>query len=58
MLTWSANCAIANSTGAEMFATTDTEPYFSAVNISTQDITKLLMQLKSGLKRAFTQNKY
>lgn len=49
MLTWSANCAITNSASAETFPITNTKPYFSAVNISNQDIIKLLMQLKSSI---------
>ena len=57
MLALSANCVITNSTGAKTFTISATKPYASAVTFSTQDSRKLLKQLKSGLKRTFTQNK-
>ena len=47
ILTWSSTCVITNSTGAGRFATTDTRLYVPVVNLSTQENTKLLQQLKS-----------
>ena len=56
--TWSSTCVITNSTGAGRFKITDTKLYVPVVTLSTQDNTKLLRQLKSGLKRAINWNKY
>ena len=36
----------------------DTKIYVPVVNLSTQDKTKLLQQLKSGVKRKISWNKY
>ena len=51
ILTWSRNCVITNSTGKGKFAITDTKLYVPVVTFSTQDNTKLLQQLKSGLEQ-------
>ena len=50
-LTWSPACIITNSTGKGKFAITDTKLYVPVVTFSTQDNTKLLQQLKSGLEQ-------
>ena len=42
VLTWSSTCVITNSRGAGTFAITDTKLYVPAVNLSTQENTKLL----------------
>ena len=57
-LTWSANCVITNSTGAETFAIRVTKLYVSVVTLSTLDNSKLLEQLKSGCKGTREWNKY
>ena len=57
-LTWSSTCVITNSTGAGIFAITDTKLYVPVVTLSTQENTKLLQQLKSGFKRVINWNKY
>ena len=51
ILTWSSTCVIANSTGAGTFGIRDTKLYVPVVDLSTQDNSKLLQQLKSGFKR-------
>ena len=51
-------CIITNSTGAGIFAITDTKLYVPVVTLSTQDNAKLLQQLKSGFKRTINWNKY
>ena len=58
ILTWSSTCVITNSNGAGTFAITDTKLYVPVVNLSTQENTKLLQQLKSGFKRVINWNKY
>ena len=58
IFTWSSTCFITNSTVAGTFATTDTRLYVRVVNLSTQQNTKLLQQLKSGFKRVINWNKY
>ena len=58
ILTWSSICVITNSTGAGRFAITDTRLYVPVVTLSTQENTKLIQQLKSGLKRVINWNKY
>ena len=58
ILTWSKDCVIANSTGAEKFEITDSRLYVPVVILSTQDNAKLLQQLNSGFKRAINWNKY
>ena len=50
ILTWSSTCFITNSTGARAFEITDTKLHVPVVTLSTQDNSKLLPQLKSGLK--------
>ena len=57
ILTWSSTCVIANYTGAGTFAITDTKLYVPVITLSTQDNSKLLQQLKSGLKRVINWNK-
>ena len=58
ILTWSSTCVIANSTGAGIFAITDTRHYVPVVTLSAQENTKLLQQLKSGFQRVIKWNKY
>ena len=58
ILTWSSTCVITNSTGAGTFEMRDTKLYVSVVTLSTQDNSKLLEQLKSGVKRVIRWNKY
>ena len=57
MLTWSPTRVLNNST---RFAITDIDIklYVSVVTLSTPDNSKLLQQLKSGLKRTISWNKY
>ena len=43
---------------APTFAITETNLYVPVVTLSTQDNAKLLPQLKSGLKRTISWNKY
>ena len=57
-LTWSSTCVITNSSGAGTFEITDIKLYVPVVTLSTQDDSKLLQQLKSGLKRVISWNKY
>ena len=57
-MAWSSTCVITNSNGAGTFAITDTELYVPVVNLSTQENTKFLQQLKSGFKRVINWNKY
>ena len=56
--TWTSNSIITNSTGAGTFAITDIKIYVLVMTLSTQDIAKLLEQLKSGFKRTIKWNKY
>ena len=58
ILTCSSTCVITNSTGAGRFAITDTKLHVPVINLSTQDNSKLLQQLKSGFKRTINWNKY
>ena len=61
ILTMSRNCVIVSSNEADQnatFAITDTKLYVPVVTLSTQDIAKLLQQLKSGFKRVIKWNKY
>ena len=58
ILTWSSTCVITNSAGAGRFAITDTKLFHPDVTLSTQDIEKLLHELKSGFKRTINWNKY
>ena len=54
----SANCVTTNLIGAGTFTATDTKLYVPVVTLSTQDNVKLLLQLKSRLKRTINWNKY
>ena len=56
ILTWSSTCVITNSAGSETFKITDKKLHFPAVTLSTQDNSKLLQQLKSGLNIKFWLN--
>ena len=51
ILTWSSTCVITNSTGAGIFAITDTKRYGPVITLSTQVNSKLLQQLKPDFKR-------
>ena len=51
LLTWSSTWVITNSTGAGMFAITDTKRYVVVATLSTQDNEKLIEKLKSGFNR-------
>ena len=60
ILTWSAaNCVVSNVVvnQATTFAITDKKIYVPIVALSTQDIPKLVQQLKSGFKRTTNWNK-
>ena len=57
ILTWSANCAISEGDRAATFTITNTTLYVPVVTLLTQDNTKLLQQLKSGVKRTINWNK-
>ena len=57
-LTWSSTCVITNSTGTGTFEITDRKLYVPVATLSTQDNSKLLLQLKSGFKRVVNWNKY
>ena len=58
ILTWSSTCVITNSTGAGLFAITDTKLYVPVVTLSTQNNEKSLEQLQTGFKRVINWNKY
>ena len=58
ILTWSSTCVICSATGETKFKIDDVKLYVSVVNLSAQDNTKLLQQLKSGFRRAINRNKY
>ena len=58
ILTWLSTCVTTDSTGVGRFAITDTKLYVPVVTLSTQENTKILPQLKSGLKRTINWNKY
>ena len=58
ILTWSSTCVITDSNGAGTFQITDTKLYVPAVTLSTQENTKFLQQLKSGVQRVINWNKY
>ena len=51
ILTWSSTWVISNSTGAKIFAITDTKHRVPVVTLLIQDNVKLLDQLKLGFKR-------
>ena len=61
ILTWSANCVIVYTDVVNQGATftiTETKRYVPVVTLSTQDNAKSLTQLKSGLKKTISWNKY
>ena len=61
ILTWSSTCVIVSTNILNQnstFAITDTKLYVPVVTLSTQENTKFLQQLKSGLKRVINWNKY
>ena len=55
-LTRSVTCVITNSTGAGIFAVTDTKIYFPVIALMTKDNVKLVDQLKSDFKRTINWN--
>ena len=55
-LTRSVTCVITNSTGAGIFAVTDTKIYFPVIALMTKDNVKLVDQLKSNFKRTINWN--
>ena len=56
ILTCSSTFVITNCTGAGRFKITDTNLYVPIVTLSTQDIAKLFLQLKSGFKQFIGTN--
>ena len=70
ILTWSKNCALADTTvnadadpaivapSGAIFQITDTKLYVPIVTLSKENDTKLLKQLKSGFKKTIQWNKY
>ena len=61
ILTWSSTCVLITTNILNQnatFAITDTKLYVRVVNLSTQENTKFLQQLKSGFKRVINWNKY
>ena len=61
ILTWSSNCVLIatnNQNQAAKFEITDKKLYVPLVTLSTQENTKFLQQLKSGLKKIINWNKY
>ena len=61
ILTLSSTCVLISTNvqnQSATFAKTDTKRYVSVVNLSTQENTKFLQQLKSGFKRVINWNKY
>ena len=60
-MTWSSTCVLIATNIPNQnatFAITDTKLYVRVVNLSTQENTKFLQQLKSGFKRVINWNKY
>ena len=60
-MAWSAGCVIIYTDVANQnptFTITETNLYVPVVTLSTQDNAKLLPQLKSGIKRTISWNKY
>ena len=51
ILTWSKDCVITNSTGARIFAITETKRYARIITLSTEDNAKLLQELKPDFER-------
>ena len=61
ILTWSSTCVFISTNAQNQsatFAITDKKLYVPVVNLSTQENTKFLQQLKSGFKRVINWNKY
>ena len=61
ILTWPANCVIICtdiSNQNPLFTKTEKNLYVPVVTLSTQDNAKLFLQLKSGIKRTISWNKY
>ena len=58
LLTWSSTCVITTSTGEGRFTRNDTKLYLPVVTLSTQNIAKLLQQIKSGFRSTFNWSKY
>ena len=58
ILTQIANFIISQRDIVTTFAMTDTKLYALILNLSTQDNTKLLQEMKLGLKRTINWNKY
>ena len=58
ILTSSSTCVITNSTCEGTLAITNKKLYVPVINLSTQDNSKLLPQLKSSFKRVINWNKY
>ena len=61
ILTWFTNCVIVSTNVANQnstFEITDTKLYVSIVTLSTQEGSKLLQQLKSGIKRVISWKKF
>ena len=57
-LTWSSTFVIINSTGNGDFESEDAKLYVPVVTLSIQDNSKLLQQLKSGLRRTINWKKH
>ena len=57
-LTWSSTFVIINSTGNGGFESKDAKLYVPVVTLSIQDNSKLLQQLKSGLRRTINWKKH
>ena len=61
ILTWSRNCVIISTNinnQIPTFTITEKNLYVPVVTLSTQDNAKLFLQLKSGIKRTISWNKY
>ena len=61
ILIWSSTCVLVSTNNANQvatFAITDTKLYVPVLTLSTQENTKFLQQLKSGIKRVINWNKY
>ena len=58
ILTWPENFVVSSATGKTKLAITDAKIYVKVVTLSTQDIAKLLEQLRPGFKGTINWNKY
>ena len=58
ILILSEDCVISSATGETKFEITDTKLYVPVLTLATQDIAKLLQQLKSSFKITINWNKY